>query len=51
VDLWGLWCRIASEVGCIDYVVVMVVGDGGCHSLAEVVGECGSLAEVGVRWR
>jgi hypothetical protein len=34
-------------VGCIGYVVVMVVGDGGYSDLAEVVGECGSLAEVG----
>jgi hypothetical protein len=38
------------EVGCIGYVVVMVVGDGGCCSLTGVVGECGSLVEVGVGW-
>jgi hypothetical protein len=45
VGFWGLWCRIVA-VGCIDYVVVMVVGDRGCGNLAaEVVGECGSLAE------
>jgi hypothetical protein len=39
-------------VGCIGYVVVMVVGDMGCGNLAtEVVGECGSLAEaVVVGW-
>jgi hypothetical protein len=40
-----------AEVVCIGYVVVMVVADGGCCSLAGVVGECGSLAEVGVNWR
>jgi hypothetical protein len=34
------------EVGCIGYVVVMVIGDRGCGNLAEVVGECCSLAEV-----
>jgi hypothetical protein len=50
VDFWGLWCRIAVEVGCIGYAVVMVDGNGGCCSLAVVVGECGSLAEVGVGW-
>jgi hypothetical protein len=50
VDFWGLWCRIAVEVGCVGYLMVMVVGDGGCYSLARVVGECGSLAEVGVGW-
>jgi hypothetical protein len=34
-------------VGCIGYVVVMVVGDMGCGNLAtEVVGECDGLAKV-----
>jgi hypothetical protein len=50
VDFLGLWCQIAMEVGCIGYAVVMVVGDGGCCSLTGVVGECGSLVEVGVGW-
>jgi hypothetical protein len=27
VGFWGLWCRIVA-VGCIGYVVVMVVGNG-----------------------
>jgi hypothetical protein len=51
VDFWGLWCRIAVEVGCIGYAVVMVDSNGGCCSLVVVVGECGSLADVGVGWR
>jgi hypothetical protein len=47
VDFWGLWCRIAAEVCCNGYAVVMgdvVVwqGWGG--------GECGNSAEVGVDW-
>jgi hypothetical protein len=51
VNFWGLWCQIATEAGCISYAVVMVVGDGGCSNLVEVVGECGSLAEaVEVGW-
>jgi hypothetical protein len=33
--------------GSIGYAVVMVVDDGGYGNLAEVVGECGCLAEVG----
>jgi hypothetical protein len=58
VDFWGLWCRIATEVECIGYAVVKVVGDrefnnlvGVCCSLAEVAGECCNSAEVaGVGW-
>jgi hypothetical protein len=46
VDFWGLWCRIAMEVGCIGCAVVMLVGDRGCGNLAGVVGECCSLAKV-----
>jgi hypothetical protein len=33
-------------VGCIGYVVVMVVSDRECGNLVGVVGECCSLAEV-----
>jgi hypothetical protein len=49
VDFWGMWCQIAAEVGCIGYAVDMGVGGRGSHSLAEMVGECGSLVEVD--WR
>jgi hypothetical protein len=42
VDFWGLWCRIMVEVGCISFVVLMVVGDRGCGNWG---GSC-SLAEV-----
>jgi hypothetical protein len=46
VGLWGMWSRIVA-MGCVGYVVVMVVGDRGCGNLVvETVGECGSLAEV-----
>jgi hypothetical protein len=37
VDFWGMWCQIAAEAGCIGYMAVMVVGDGGYSDLAEVV--------------
>jgi hypothetical protein len=46
VKFWGMWCRVVMKVGCIGYVVVMVVGDRGCGNLVRVVGECCSLAEV-----
>jgi hypothetical protein len=45
-----MWCRIAVEGGCIGYVVVMVVGDGGYNDLVEVVEGYDSLAEVGWHW-